>query len=1004
MEAVLFTDIEGSTRLWEEHPEAMQDALARHDAILAEAVSRGGGRILKTTGDGMIAVFDSAAEAALASIEAQSGLQAERWESTGPLRARMGLHVGETQVRDGDLFGPVMNRAARIMAAGHGGQVLVSRAAADELASALPAETTLRDLGVHRLKDLTLPERLHQLLHRGLAADFPPPATLDSRPHNLPLQATEFIGRRAEMAAILVMLDSPSTRLLTITGPGGAGKTRLGLQVAAEQVDRFEGGVFFVDLSRETTAEAAFEAVVRALDLPVSPGGNPLEVLKARLRDSEMLLVLDNFEQVTVAASGVTELLHRAPRLKAIVTSREALRVRVEQVYPVPPLALPHPDDDASAIAEAESAQLFADRARAVQPDFAVDEGDANVVAEICLRLDGLPLAIELAAARLNVFTPHELIARLKDRLDILGAGGRDLPERQRTLWGAIGWSYELLDDSEQRLFQLMSVFSSARLDAVEELAREVHGAEPILDSLGSLVDKSLLRTEVAGTTRRFSMLLMIKEYAESRLAESPELAAAVRRAHAVYYFDHAHRLHDRLRSDERDAALADLALEIGNLRTAWRYWVEQDDPDRLFGLIEGMWALHEAKGWYQAAIELANDTLGVLSTTGSRPDLSIEELTLRTSLARALMAVRGYTPEVEAAFKQVLEMSGHVESGTHRSPVLRTLASYYIGIADFPSAAEIGRQLLEIGEAADDEAVLVEAHYVLGAATSFVGHPESGLGHLDEAIALFDPHKHGFSRFRLGPSTGVLARVASGLVLWLRGSVGAGIGRVEEALALARQLEHPYSLAHGLYHNGFLSHKRGLTKECTAYANELSTIAAENDYLVWGTLAQVLLGLTAAADGRPEEGLELTETAIDLYRGLTAPPVFWPDILGLRGQVHALAGKPERALELLDEAFDLMPGQAPFPEAWTFRGDFLLLLTPPDVAQAEEAYERAAAANGDSGMVLMQLEAMTRLVRLRREMGKRPDGSDELATIYASFSDGFEETQLVAARQVLGI
>ena len=348
--------------------------------------------------------------------------------------------------------------------------------------------------------------------------------------------------------------------------------------------------------------------------------------------------------------------------------------------------------------------------------------------------------------------------------------------------------------------------------------------------------------------------------------------------------------------------------------------------------------------------------------------------------------------------------MTGHVEGGTQRSPVLRTLASYYIGIADFPSAAEIGRQLLEIGESADDEAILVEAHYVLGAAMSFVGHPEIGLGHLDEAITLFDPHKHGFSRFRLGPSTGVLARVASGLLLWQRGSVGAGIGRVEEGLALARELEHPYSLAHALYHNGFLSLKRGLTEECTAYADELSRIAAENDYIVWGTLAEVLLGLTAAAEGRPEEGLEMTETAIDLYRGLTTPPVFWPDILGLRGQVHALAGKPERALELLDEAFDVMPEEDAFPEAWTFRGDFLLLLTPPSVAEAEEAYERATAATGNTGMVLMQLEAMTRLVRLRREMGKRPDGSDELAAIYASFSDGFDEAQLVAARQVLGV
>ncbi|HET7846000.1 MAG TPA: adenylate/guanylate cyclase domain-containing protein, partial [Acidimicrobiia bacterium] len=249
MQTFLFTDIEASTRLWEEHPSEMTAALARHDAILTDAVAQGNGRVVKTTGDGMIAVFDSVEATLAAAIQAQETLAAEPWESTGPLRVRMGVHAGDTESRDGDYFGPAMNRAARIMAAGHGGQVLLSGVAASLVDGRLPPRATLRDLGTHRLKDLTLPEHLHQLVHEDIASEFPPPITLDARPHNLPLQSTEFLGRGSELTAIQVMLESPNTRLLTIAGPGGAGKTRLGLQVAAEHLDRFRDGVFFVDLS-----------------------------------------------------------------------------------------------------------------------------------------------------------------------------------------------------------------------------------------------------------------------------------------------------------------------------------------------------------------------------------------------------------------------------------------------------------------------------------------------------------------------------------------------------------------------------------------------------------------------------------------------------------------------------------------------------------------------------------------------------------------------------------
>ncbi len=1003
MQTFLFTDIEGSTRLWEEHGDLMAEALARHDAILNNAVSQTGGTVLKTTGDGMIAVFDRAADSVQAAILTQQGLAAETWETTGPLRVRMGVHPGETESRDGDYFGPAMNRTARIMAAGHGGQILVSEAAAAETDGNLPPGVTLRDLGIHRLKDLTLPEHLYQVLHDELPSDFPPPSTLDARPHNLPQQATEFLGRSDELAAIQVMLDSPDTRLLTIAGPGGAGKTRLGLQVAAEQVDRFRDGVFFIDLSAERESVAAYEAIARGLDLPIT-GGDPLVFLEARLRDRQIMLVLDNFEQVTAAAVGLSELLQHAPALKILVTSRETLRIRAEKVFPVPPLSLPHPASPANEIAESEAVRLFTDRARSVQPGFTITDSNARTIAEICLRLDGLPLAIELAAARLNVFTPADLLDRLRERLDVLGAGGRDLPDRQRTLWGAIGWSYELLDQSEREMFETMSVFTTTSLASLEAVCG-AFGSGSVVDSLASLVDKSLVRADVTDTGQRFSMLLMIKEYAGSLLSSDPEREHQVRRAHALHFSELGDRLAERMRRADRTEALDDFLMENGNLRSAWRFWVDQGDLDQVLNLVEPLWALHEGKGWYRAATEIAGDALGLLEAAGPPPELLAQEVTLRSSLARALMAVKGYTPEVEAEFKRALDILDAAGAPADRYPVLRALATYYMGTADFPQGAEHGRQLLELGEETGDLAILIDGHYVYGVGMAFSGDLATGLPHIDTAIRLHDPGLHHSMRFRLGPNTGVTARTASALILWQCGGLDRAVARLGEALDVAREMDHPYSIAYGIYHNGYLAFLRSRFEDCMQRAAELKVISEENEYPVWATLATMLEGVSLACTGETDQGLVLTEKAIDLYQGLTAPPVFWPQVLHLRGLVHSLAGKPERGLDLIDEAIALAnpdDDRLISPELRVSRGDFLRMLPEPDFESAEEAYLAAAEGSNAAGLYLIELLALNRLVSLRRETGSTPDGTEELAVAYARFTEGFDEHDLVVARELL--
>ena len=997
MQTFLFTDIEGSTRLWEEHPEQMAPALARHDGILTSAIERAAGQVIKATGDGILARFDSTPDALSAAIDAQKGLGAEPWGTLGSLRVRMGIHTGESEQRDGDYFGPTMNRTARIMAAGHGGQVLFSAMAARLIDGRLPPRANLRDLGIHRLKDLTQPEHLFQLVHDELESDFPALTTLDSRPHNLPLQATEFFGRSAEISTIDAMLRAPGTKLVTIVGPGGAGKTRLGLQVAAEQIERFADGVFFVDLSAERDPDAAYEAVARALAISVSSGGDPLQILRSRLRDKEILLVLDNLEQVTAAAVGISELINHGPGLKVIVTSRETLRVRAEHVFPVPPLSLPHPKHSAADIAASESVQLFVERAMAVRPDFAITDANARVIAEICNRLDGLPLAIELAAARLNVFTPADLLSRLRTRLDVLGAGGRDLPDRQRTLWGAIAWSYELLDDQERAVFEMMSVFSTTRLAAIEAVASNL-GYEFVIDTLGALVDKSLIRSDESGGSQHFSMLLMIKEYAETLLASQPEREQAIRQAHALYFSTVTQGLKERLAGPERESALADLVAEIGNLRTAWRYWVEQENLEQLFALIDGLWALHEAKGWYRAAIELASDTLEVLGRAEPSEELAAEELTLRTSLARAVMAVRGYGPEVEAAFKRVLEMSKASGPAAQRFPVMRALATYYMNLTNFAGTADMGRQILELAERENDDSMRAEGHYVFGVGTAFSGNFEMGLPHLERAIEMFDPRRQGSNRFRLGPSTGVVARVAKGLLLWQGGAIEQGINSVSEGLEVAREIDHPFSIAYGIYHNGFLALGRSRFEESLSWAKELAAVAEEHDYPLWGTLAKVLEGVSLTALGQAEEGLALTESAIDLYRGLSAPPIFWPLVLGLRAAVHALAGHLERALELVDEAL-AADVEGSDPDHLAMKGDFLLMLADPETA--EHAYLSAIDSARARSQRLPELKARTRLVTLRRMTGGE-DGMNELASLYSTFDEGLDEFDLVRARELL--
>jgi predicted ATPase/class 3 adenylate cyclase len=612
----LFTDIEGSTRMWEDDAPAMQAALARHDEILRSAIEERGGYVFKTVGDAFCCAFAAATDALESALEAQRGLLSSELEQTGPLKVRMALHTGVVEERDGDYFGPPVNRVARLLSASHGEQVLLSAATQELVRDQRPAGASLRDLGEVRLKDLFRPERVFQLSAPGLPSEFPPLRTLDAYRNNLPLQPTPLVGREKEVSEVRDLLRSSETRLLTLTGPGGTGKTRLASQAAADLLEDFPDGTFFAQLATVSEAELLLPAVAETLGVRETAEQPLFESLKDYLHERRLLLVLDNFEQVLGAAPAVAELLSAAAGLKVLATSRTPLGLYGEHEFPVPPLTLPDLErpPPLERLTEYEAVGLFVERARAVKPDFSLTNESAPAVAEICVRLDGLPLAIELAAARVKMLPPKAMLQRLSSRLKLLTGGARDLPERQRTLRAAIEWSFALLDEDERLLFARLAAFSGGRtLEAIDAICDT--GGDLSVDAfegVSSLLDKSLLRQEEGlGGEPRFVMLETVHEFAREKLEASGE-AEEIKGIHAQYFLTLAEGAYPELKGANQLEWLERLEAEHDNMRAALSWALERKGAEvalKLGGALWWFWWMRghyrEGKRWLEAVLAI---------------------------------------------------------------------------------------------------------------------------------------------------------------------------------------------------------------------------------------------------------------------------------------------------------------------------------------------------------------------------------------------------------------
>ncbi len=830
---LLFTDIEGSTHLLEQLGDSYASLLEDHHRIVGDAADAHGGARVDAAGDGLFYSFPTTRGALAAALGAQRALTEHAWPSNAAVRVRMGIHTGEPLSALTGYVGIDVHRASRICSAGHGGQILVSGAVHALIGSSLPSDVTLRDLGAHRLRGLSVPEHLYQVAGPDLRTEFPPVRSLDTLPNNLPRQLSSFVGRDHEISDGELRLQDAS--VLTLTGPGGVGKTRLAIEIGAHLADAFEGGVWLVELGSISEGHLVVESVASALNVKQQPSASLLETLIETIGDKRVLLILDNCEHLLDAVVGTAdELLRHCPRLQLLATSREALGLPGESLMPVPSMSLPLTSvtDDLSALAACDAVRLFVDRAAAVMPGFAVTGENASTIAQICRRLDGIPLAVELAAARIRSLPAQQIAARLDGRFRLLTGGSRTSLPRHRTLRAAFDWSFDLLSAAERSLLQRLSVFGgSFSLDAAEAICSGGPvEADDMLDLLGRLVDQSLLVAVDDDAEARYEMLETIAEYAQDRLADTDE-AAAIRLRQRDWFVALVEQARPAFFSGAvQPAWITRLARDQDNLRAALRWAHEDPDgADAELSLASGLWRFWEVRGdlaegstWLQRALarvggEVSSRRANALTGAGvlaaqqgdnaaaaAFHDASLllyRELGNPLGVAAAasnsanIAVERGDLERARQLFGEAIQLSRDGNDARGAAFSLINLADVAAQQGDDAEADRLFAESVGTFEAIDDRWGVAHATAKLAQAAERRGDQETARDKYREAIAIHEQTGDRHAQARLTARLAELAAVAGDLPgaeqlyqtsIAIRGALGdrVGVATVLERLA----------------------------------------------------------------------------------------------------------------------------------------------------------------------------------------------------------------------------
>ncbi len=889
---LLFTDIEGSTRLLQQLGDRYAFVLAECRCLLRAAFQKWNGHEVDTQGDAFFEAFARATDAVSAAVDAQRALNtANFWPEGVVVRVRMGLHTGEPLLVSEGYVGMDIHFAARIMSAGHGEQVLLSQATRNLVEHQLPDGASLRDMGEHRLKDLQSPVHLFQLVITGLPADFPPLKTLDAYPNNLPVQPTPLIGREKEVAIVGQLLRREDVRLVTLTGPGGTGKTRLALQVAAELGDLFADGIYFVDLGPVSDPTLVIPTITQTLGLREERGRSPLECLLEALRQKRMLLLLDNFEQVIGAAVEVADLLAACLQLKTMVTSREVLRVRAEREFAVPPLTLPDSVQmpDLAVLMQSEAIALFLQRAQAVTPDFQLTEMNAPAVVEIARRLDGLPLAIELAAARMKLLSPQALLARLSQPLQLLTSGARDVAARQQTLRNTIKWSYNLLDAQEQELFRRLSVFvGGCMLEAVEA----VYGAlgdrtDLILDIVASLVDKSLLQRKERGKGEepRFGMLETIREYGLECLSASGEMEM-VRKAHAVYFVALAERAgREELAASDYDVWLDRLEQEHDNLRAAMQWSLEEMESRkeialRLGGALRSFWY---SRGYLSEGLDFLERTL----VGSDEVEMPVRAVALYA--AARLYEVRGDYDRAEPFLKKTLALYRELGDPARMAYALHLQADIAWRRGNLDMARSVAEESFAVFRELGDKGAIAGLLLHLGALAADQGEYARALELLKESLAI---NRELGDKSSIADSLFNLARAN----FFSGNELAAAHALLEESLALFRQSGDKESIAYCLCLLGLLTLEQGDVTSARSLVEQSVALFKERRQGHGMALSTSAMAAVIAAQGDNAAARALYEEALTLARKAGDKLIIASGLEGL-ARVVVVQGEYERAV-----------------------------------------------------------------------------------------------------------